>query len=61
MGLKLHQSLVGNAQLLHYLYWGTFWRQEKLWVEGFVAGLVSKILHWKFLLLIGVGQFRDLG
>lgn len=36
----------------------TLCKQGKLWVEGFVAGLVSQSLHWKSSQVTGDGRFR---
>ena len=53
MGLKLGQSLVGPSLNLFHFYPNTSCRQEKLWVEGIVAGFVD--VQWKSSLVTGDG------
>jgi hypothetical protein len=45
---KLGQVLVGlSLKFCSIFYPFTSYSQDELWVEGFVAGLVSSSLHWK--------------
>lgn len=52
MGYKLDQSFIG-----HYPFQRTSYRQDRLYVEGYVAGLFSQSVHWNSCLVTGDGQF----
>jgi hypothetical protein len=62
--LSRHGSQTGlvigwlSPQFLLHLYPYIPCRQDKLYVEDFVSGLVSLTLHWTSFLVAEDGQFR---